>query len=240
MKSIFLLFYFLLFFSEFILPQKSLTAIITDPQIGSENGETFLNSVSRDIQKRNGIDRVIILGNLTANGFYDEFEQLKAVLDRMDKEYFVAGGPNDYLLSELNGLEIVQRWGNDRYHLSSNGYVIYIINTINKFTSNGYVDLETLDWVSNNSERTDSINLIFSYYSINSKVNNGYKFANNFVVKRLVSISPDQSKQKKKKIEKDEIKTQRLSNSKKWNYQLISLINDSLFYYNVSEKDIVP
>ena len=47
------------------------TAIITDPQIGSEHGEAFLNSVSRDILRRNEIDRVIILGNLTANGFYD-------------------------------------------------------------------------------------------------------------------------------------------------------------------------
>ena len=85
MKSIFFLFYFLLCFSEFILSQKSFTAIITDPQIGNENGEFFLNSVSRDIQQKNEIERVIILGNLTANGYYDEFDQLKAILDGMDR-----------------------------------------------------------------------------------------------------------------------------------------------------------
>jgi len=240
MKSTFYLLYILFCFSEFILPQKSVTAIITDPQIGSENGEFFLNSVSRDIQQRNEIDKVVILGNLTANGFYDEFDQLKAILDGMDKEYFVAGGPNDYLLSELNGLEIVQFWGNDKYHISSNGYDIYIINTINKHTVNGNLQIETLDWIKNNSENTNSTNLIFSYYSINSKVNNSYKFSNNYVGKRLVSISPDQSKKKKKEPFVDEIKTQGLSNSKKWNYQLLTVISDSLFYYNVSEKDIVP
>jgi len=239
MNSIFYLFYFLLCFSEFILPQKSFTAIITDPQFGSENGETFLNSVSRDIHHRNEIDKVIILGNLTANGFYDEFDQLKVILDGMDKEYFVGGGPNDYLLSELNGLEITQFWGSDKYHVSSNGYDIYIVNIINKFTSNGYVDVETLDWVNNISEKTDSVNFIFSYYPID-KITNGYKFSNNFPGKKLISISPNQSKQKKKKNFTDEIKTEKLSDSKKWNYQLLSVVNDSLYYYNVSEINTVP
>jgi hypothetical protein len=231
----------LIVFSTFSITfaQPFYTAIITDPQIGSENGETFLNSVSRDIQKRNEIDRVIILGNLTANGYYDEFDQLKAILDGMDKEYFVAGGSNDYLLSELNGLEIIQFWGNDKYHLSSNGYDIYIINTINKHSANCNLQIETLDWIKNNSENTNSVNLIFSFYPIN-KVYNGYKLTNNFAGGKIISFSPNLYKKQKKKPGTDEIKTKKLSESKKWNYQLISVINDSLFYYNVSGKDIVP
>jgi len=239
MKSIFYLFYILICFSEFILPQKSLTAIITDPQIGSEEGEIFLKLVSKDINQRNEIYRVIILGNLTANGFRDEFDQLKVILDGMDKEYFVAGGPNDYLLSELNGLEIVQLWGNDKYHLSSNGYYIYIINTINKHTANGHLQIETLDWIKNNSKNTNSVNIIFSFHSIN-KVYNGYKLTNNFAGKKIISFSPNLYKKQKKKPSTDEIKTKKLSESKKWNYQLLSVVNDSLFYYNVSEKDTVP
>jgi len=229
MNSIFFLFYFLLFFSEFILPQKSLTAIITDPQIGSENGETYLTEIVNDINQRKSIDRVIVLGNLTANGLYNEFDRCKEILDGIKLEYFISGGPNDYLLSELNGLEIVQLWGNDEYHMSSNGYDIYIVNTINKFTSNGYIDVETLNWASTNSEQTDSVNLIFSYYPITNKVDNGYKFMNYIAGEKLFPISPDQSKKKKKKIATDEL-----------NYKLLSVVNDSLFYYNVSGKDTIP
>lgn len=233
---------FLIAFSTFSisLAQPFSTAIITDPQIGSENGETFLAEIVNDINQRKDINRVIVLGNLTANGSYDEFDLCKEILDGISVEYFTAGGLNDYMLSELNGLEITQLWGNNKYHIASNGYDIYIINTVNKFTSNGYIDIETLDWVRNNSEKIDSINLIFSYYPITNKVNNGYKFSNNFAGRKLLSISPDQSKRKKKKIFTDEIKTQRLSNSRKWNYQLISVVNDSLFYYNVSGKDTIP
>ena len=239
MKSIFYLFSFLLCATGFILPQESLTAIITNPQIGSEKGEILLKLVSKDINQRNEIYRVIILGNLTANGFRDEFDQLKVILDGMDKEYFVAGGPNDYLLSELNGLEIVQLWGNDKYHLSSNGYYIYIINTINKHTANGHLQIETLDWIKNNSKNTNSVNIIFSFHSIN-KVYNGYKLTNSFAGKKIISFSPNLYKKQKKKPSTDEIKTKKLSESKKWNYQLLSVVNDSIFYYNVSEKDTVP
>jgi len=232
----------LITFSTFSIcfAQPLYTAIITDPQIGSKNGETFLNLVSNDINQRNEIERVIILGNLTANGYYDEFNQLKAILDGMDKEYFVTGGPNDYLLSELNGLEIVQLWGNDKYHISSNRYDIYIINTINKHTANGNLQIETLDWIKNNSKNPNSVNLIFSYYSIISKVNNGYKFSNNFAGEKIISFSPNPNKKEKKKPGTNEIKTTKLSESKKWNYQLISVINDSLFYYNVSKKNTIP
>lgn len=238
MKSFFYLFCFLLCFSEYIFPQKTLTALITDPQIGSENGETFLNSISKDINQRKEIDRVIVLGNLTAPGLHDEFDQIKAILDGMDKEYFVTGGSNDYVLSELNGLEIVQLWGNDTYNISSNGYDIYIINTINKHTANGNLEIETLDWLKNNSENTNNVNLIFSFYPIN-EVYNGYKLTNNFAGEKIISFSPNPYKKQKKKPVTDEIKTKKLSESKEWNYQILSVVNDSLIYYNVSEKDIV-
>jgi len=52
MKSFYLLFYFLLCLSKLSLPQETLAAIITDPQIDSQNGETLLNSVSDDINTK--------------------------------------------------------------------------------------------------------------------------------------------------------------------------------------------
>ena len=95
-----------------------------------------------------------MLGNLTANGSYEEFDRAAELLNSFAVKYFVAGGPNDYLLSELNGFEITQLWGDNKFHITANGYDIYIINTVNKYTSNGYIDIETLDWVKDNLENT--------------------------------------------------------------------------------------
>ena len=233
----------LLLFALTVNAQQNFTAIITDPQTGSENGNVFLDAIIKDINQRADIDRVIILGNLTATGSYDEFDRAAELLKGFTKKYFVSGGQNDYLLSELNGFEITQSWGDDKFHIVANGYDIYIINTISKYTSNGYIDIETLDWVKDNPESTDSLILVFSFYPVNKKVINGYKFSNNFTGKRIIPISPDFTKKKRKKGRKiitDEIKTNSLSDSKAWNYNLLSTVNDTLYLYNVSAKDSIP
>ena len=241
MKKLFLSFIILI--SSYSQAQQSFTAIITDPQIGSENGDVFFNEIIQNINQRPNIDRVIVLGNLTANGSYEEFDRAAELLNSFAVKYFVAGGPNDYLLSELNGFEITRLWGDNKFHITANGYDIYIINTVNKYTSNGYIDIETLDWVKDNLENTDSLILVFSFYPVNKKVNNWYKFTNNFAAERIIPITPDFGRKKKREKEKtgtDEIRTNRLSASKVWSYQLLSFVNDSLYIYNISAKDSIP
>jgi len=120
-------------------------------------------------------------------------------------------------------LEIVQLWINNKYHTSRNGYDIYIINTINKHTANGNLEIEAMDWLKNNSDNTNSVNLIFSFYPIN-KVYNSYKLNNNFLGEKIISFSPNLYKNQKEKPGTDKIKTKKLSKSKKWNYQLISIL----------------
>ena len=144
MKSFFFLIYFLLCFSEFIFPQEALTAIITDPQIGAEENVQKLIDVVNDINSRDSISFVVVMGNLTANGKFDEFLRAQDILDGLNVHYNVIGGEKDYLLSEGKGNEISLLWGDDKFFHYVNEDVFIGLNTFNPvYDSKGYYDIET-------------------------------------------------------------------------------------------------
>jgi len=139
MKSIFYLFYFLLCFSEFILPQKSFTAIITNPQIGAEENDKKLIDIVNDINVRDSISFVVVMGNITANGKFDEFLWTQEILDGLTAPYNVIGGAMDYFLSEGKGNEISLLWGDDKFFHYVNKDVFIGLNTFNPvYDSKGY------------------------------------------------------------------------------------------------------
>ena len=144
MKSVYLLFYFLLCFSEFILPQRTLTAIITNPQIGVEENVQKLIDIVNDINARDSISFVVVMGNITANGKYDEFLWAQDILDELNVHYNVIGGEKDYLLSEGKGNEISLLWGDDKFFHYVNKDVFIGLNTFKPvYDSKGYYDIET-------------------------------------------------------------------------------------------------
>jgi hypothetical protein len=55
------------------------------------------------------------MGNITANGKFDEFLWAQEILDGLTTQYFVVGGEKDYLLSEGKGNEISLLWGDDKF-----------------------------------------------------------------------------------------------------------------------------
>jgi len=147
MKSIFFLFYFLLCFSEFILPQKSITAIITDPQIGAEENDKKLIDIVNDINARDSISFVVVMGNITANGKFDEFLWAQEILDGLTAPYNVIGGAKDYFLSEGKGNEISLLWGDDKFWNNVNDDLFIGLNTCQLFSSTqSYYDIESRTW----------------------------------------------------------------------------------------------
>jgi hypothetical protein len=131
MKLFYLLFYFLFCFSEFIFSQKTLTAIITDPQIGSDANAEKLIKVVDDINNRDSIAYVVVMGNITANGKFDEFLWTKEILDGLTVHYNVIGGEKDYTLSEGKGNEISLIWGDDKFFHYVSEDVFIGLNTFN-------------------------------------------------------------------------------------------------------------
>ena len=148
MKSFCLVFYFLLCFSEFILPQKTLTAIITDPQIGAEENVQKLIDVVNDINARDSISFVVVIGNITANGKFDEFLWAQDILYGLNPPYNVLGGGKDYILSEGKGNEISLIWGDDKFFHYVNKDVFIGLNSFKPvYDSKGYYDIETRSFV---------------------------------------------------------------------------------------------
>ena len=76
--------------------QVNYTAVITEPQIGLQENANNLIKVVDDINKRENVKHVIVLGNITANGKFDEFIWAQEILDGLNVPYFVVGGEKDY------------------------------------------------------------------------------------------------------------------------------------------------
>jgi len=121
----------LFFVWHFIInAQTGNIALITEPQIGiPENAENLIRVVN-DINLRENISQVIILGNITANGKFDEFLWAQEILDGLNSPYFVVGGEKDYLLSEEKGSEISLLWGEDKNIIHGQNFSLICLNTI--------------------------------------------------------------------------------------------------------------
>ena len=109
--------------------QNSKIAVITNPEIGAGSNATNLIQVVVDINNRQNINHVVVIGNITANGKFDEFIWAQEILDELTAPYFIVGGDNDYLLSEGKGSEISLLWGDDKNIFNDKNYLLVCVDT---------------------------------------------------------------------------------------------------------------
>jgi outer membrane protein assembly factor BamB len=237
MKSVYLLFYFLLCFSEFILPQKTLTAIITNPQIGMEKNVQKLIEIVNDINARDSISFVVVMGNITANGKYDEFLWAQDILDELNVHYNVIGGEKDYLLSEGKGNEISLLWGDDKFFRYVNDDVFIGLNSFKPvYDSKGYYDIETRSFVHQKmNEHLNGQIFLIRNYSYSQQISNWEEIVDDLAIPsrkkssnsiNLIAIDEDKAKRK------TEMPYIALSNSfgdkEEWKYFLIKIKKSGL------------
>lgn len=226
----------LLFYIHINLAQESSIAIITEPQVGAEsNAENLINAVN-DINKRGIIFRVIVLGNITANGKFDEFIWAQEILDGLNVPYSVVGGDKDYLQSEGNGSEISQLWGNNANIFDNKGYSLVCINTlVPDFPEEKYIDVETITSLKNKMAglQTDRI-ITFSYYPIELSVNT-YDFFEPFLKKKIFSFV---SKEEKGDKNKSTYEGLYLNRKNAWGYLLVSTQKDNIIIKKILSDEI--
>ncbi|MCH7963015.1 MAG: PQQ-binding-like beta-propeller repeat protein [Bacteroidetes bacterium] len=237
MKSIFYLFSFLLCATGFILPQESLTAIITNPQIGLETNAEKLIEVVEDINNRDSISLVVVMGNITANGKFDEFLWAQEILDGLRVPYNVIGGEKDYTLSEGKGNEIKLIWGDDKFFHYVNKDVFIGLNTFNPvYDSKGYYDIETrffLHQIMN--EHLNGQIILIRNYNYSKQISNWEEIVDYLAIPsrkkssnsiNLIAIDEDKAKRK------TEMPYIALSNSfgdkEEWKYFLIKIKKSGL------------
>jgi outer membrane protein assembly factor BamB len=216
--------------------QGSYVAVITDPQVGVQSNAMNLIGVVEDINKRQNITQVVVLGNITANGKFDEFIWAQEILDELTAPYFVVGGEKDFLLSEGKGSEISLLWGDDKNILNEKNYSLVSINTfLPDFPSKKYIDAATVSWLEDNlSNQKISRLLTFSFLPIRI-AENSHKFFEMNLNKKIFSFVGRDYKSGK---DKSTFEGLYLTRKDGWGYLLVSMDKDSIQIRKILSEEI--
>jgi outer membrane protein assembly factor BamB len=233
MKPFFLV---LLFSLHLSFAQGSYVAVITDPQIGPQSNAMNLIGVVEDISKRQNIAHVVVLGNITANGKYDEFIWAQEILDELTVPYSVVGGEKDYFLSEGKGSEISLLWGDDKNIFNDKNFSFICLNTfLPDFPSKKYIDVETISWLEDNlSDLKISRLLTFSFLPIRIAENSQKFFEMNLNKKVFSFVGRDDKPGKDKSM----FEGLYLNRKDGWGYLLVSTNKDSIHIKKILSEEI--
>ena len=231
-----LFFTILLISFHFGFAQPGYIAVITDPQIGPQSNAMNLIGVVEDINKRQNIAQVVVLGNITANGKFDEFVWAQEILDELTAPYFVVGGEKDYFLSEGKGSEISLLWGDDKNIFNDKNFSLICINTfLPDFPSKKYIDVETMNWLEDNlSDPKISRLLTFSFHPIQVS-DNSDKFFEMNLNKKVFSFVGKEDKSVKAKSMFEGLYLNRKDG---WGYLLVSTNKDSIHIKKILSEEI--
>ncbi len=216
--------------------QENNFAIITDPQIGSEKNANNLIEAVNDINKRQNISNVVVLGNITANGKFDEFVWAQEILDGLTIPYSVVGGEKDFFLSEGRGSEISLLWGDSKNFLLEQNYSLVSLNTLlPDYPDKKYIDIETLSLIRNKLTAVSLKRVItFSYLPIKSAVNS-YNFFELTLDKKIFSFVGKEDKTVKNNSTYEGLY---LNRKDVWGYLIVSSNKDSIYIKKILSDEI--
>jgi predicted MPP superfamily phosphohydrolase len=107
-------------------------AFISDTHIGSPNGgaEEDLRRTVADINQMEGIDFVVITGDITELGTDAEIKLAKQILDELKVPYYIIPGNHDSGWSESGGVTFGKIFGNDKFIFEHNGIVLWVARRV--------------------------------------------------------------------------------------------------------------
>jgi hypothetical protein len=218
----------LLFQSAF--SQDPSIALITNPEIGANGNEQNLLAVVDSINQNPAVSHVVVLGNITSNGVFDEFVWAQEILDGLTVPYSVVGGVNDYSLSEGRGSEISLLWGDEKSFISNNNLSVVCLNTfIPELSDKKFVDVEILDWfVEKIRENKSTHYLTFSYYPLKI-AENSFQLFEKVAGNKLYSFVARKDNSIKEKSLSEGFYLNRHSG---WGYSIITVRSDSVIIKN--------
>lgn len=97
-------------------------AFISDTHVGSHDAAEDLRRTVRDINGLDGIDFVIISGDITELGWDEELQLAKDILDGCNKPWYVVPGNHDTKWSESGCNSFRRIFGYDRFAFDHKGY----------------------------------------------------------------------------------------------------------------------
>ncbi len=90
-------------------------AWLSDTHVGAEGAADNLRAIVDDINAVPGISFVVVSGDVTEMGSYEELRRAKDILDGLRPRYHIIPGNHDTKWSESGGTDFLRLWGRDRF-----------------------------------------------------------------------------------------------------------------------------
>ena len=153
-------------------------ALVTDTHIGNPaNNEDLIRTVE-DINSLPEISFVIVSGDVTEFGSYEELQTAKNILDNLNVPYYAIPGNHDSNWSESGTNDFLKIFGNETFGFEYNEYkFIGLASGPNMRMSPGQIPRENLTCFFNELEHTSKdmpINYI-NHYPMDDGLNNWFE-----------------------------------------------------------------
>lgn len=153
-------------------------ALVTDTHIGNPaNNEDLVRTVE-DINTMSEISFVIVSGDVTEFGSYEELKTAKDILDNLKVPYYAIPGNHDSNWSESGTNDFLRIFGNETFGFEFNGYkLIGLASGPNMRMSPGQIPRENLTWFFNELEQTtkDMPIIYVNHYPMDEGLNNWFE-----------------------------------------------------------------
>ncbi len=183
-KRIFLLLSVLIGFSVFARPLKPFRfALVTDTHVGNPTSDEDLYRTVKDINSLPDIAFVIISGDVTEFGSYDELRTAKCLLDELNVPYYALPGNHDSNWSESGTNDFLRVFGNETFGFDFNGYrFIGLASGPNMRMGPGQIPRENLTWFLDELKKTDTGTPIIyvNHYPMDNGLNNWFEVMDAF------------------------------------------------------------
>ena len=153
-------------------------ALVTDTHLGNPNNNEDLLRTVNDINSMSEISFVIVSGDVTEFGSYEELNTAKKVLDKLKVPYYSIPGNHDANWSESGTNDFLRVFGNETFGFEFNGYkFIGLASGPNMRMGPGQIPRENLVWFFQELEKTnkDMPIIYVNHYPMDDGLNNWFE-----------------------------------------------------------------
>ncbi|MDR2815627.1 MAG: metallophosphoesterase, partial [Proteiniphilum sp.] len=153
-------------------------ALVTDLHVGGATGKEDLYRTVQDVNSSDGIAFVIVSGDVTEFGSYDELHTAKSLLDSLHVPYYMIPGNHDSNWSESGTNDFLRIFGNETFGFEYNGYkFIGLASGPNMRMGPGQIPRENLAWFFEELEKTGTgMPVIYvNHYPMDNGLNNWFE-----------------------------------------------------------------
>ncbi|MCG3155320.1 MAG: Outer membrane protein assembly factor BamB [bacterium] len=156
-------------------------AWLSDTHVGGSTGAADLQRSVHDLNAMPDLAFVILSGDLTEMGGNAELELAKAILDSLNKPYYLIPGNHDTKWSESGATKFIELWGSDKFEFESHGYrFIGLHQGPLMRMADGHLSPEDLRWLDSVLVRLPDNNqplFFITHYPVDSALDNWFELS---------------------------------------------------------------